>query len=146
MKVKGTGYAAIGWRPKSATKQCQIYPKIYDKSEASRSLWKEGKSAEPEVSSDDSEIDGQSEAEAVSEDEAESKELNDEPGEAEAEAKSNDDELVEDPTLKPITRRARKVINKSIDVSIGYVTHSVSSARKRRQAEEEGKRHVDLSH
>lgn len=54
MKVKGTGYVGIGWRPKSATKQCQAYPKLYDKETAAKSLWldnekKQGKSAEPEA-------------------------------------------------------------------------------------------------
>ena len=51
---KGTGYVGIGWRPKSATKQCQAYPKLYDKETAAKSLWldnekKQGKSAEPEA-------------------------------------------------------------------------------------------------
>ena len=54
MRVKGTGYVGIGWRPKSATKQCQAYPKLYDKETAAKSLWldnekKQGKSAEPEA-------------------------------------------------------------------------------------------------
>ena len=52
--IKGTGYVGIGWRPKSATKQCQAYPKLYDKETAAKSLWldnekKQGKSAEPEA-------------------------------------------------------------------------------------------------
>ena len=54
MRVKGTGYVGIGWRPKSATKQCQAYPKLYDKETTAKSLWldnekKQGKSAEPEA-------------------------------------------------------------------------------------------------
>ena len=54
----GTGYAAIGWRPKSATKQCQAYPKLHDKDP--RSLWlADEKSADPEA-----EAEGESEPES----------------------------------------------------------------------------------
>lgn len=124
LRVKGTGYVGIGWRPKSATKQCQAYPKLYDKETAAKSLWtdEEDKSAqsegepetEPEVYADDADAEAESESleEAIESAEAENS--------------------------KELKRKARRIINKSIDVSIGYVTHSVSTGKRRKRETNEG--------
>ena len=82
MRIKGTGYAAVGWRPKDATKSCQKWPKI-------------GLEA-------DDEADAEAEGEAEAEDDID----------VEAEAESS----------KGQTR-----VEKSIDVSIGYVKSSIST-------------------
>ena len=85
--------------------------------------------------------------------------------ESEADAESSEAELVEPESKsleqeiqesgessKELKRKARKIVSKSIDVSIGYVTSSVSTGkrRKRRQTSDEkdfiGKKlvHLDL--
>ena len=139
MRVKGTGFVGIGWRPKSATKKCQALPILQDKQKSSpKSLWtNEKKSAEPEA-----EAEGES-AEEKSAD-AESADAESAVAEsADAEGKSLEDILAEESSeeensSKELTRKARKIVNKSVDVSIGYVTHSVSTGkRRRRQAEKE---------
>ena len=107
--IKGTGYAAIGWRPKSITKQCQVNPKLHDP----RSLW----SKSSDDSADDKsypEAEGESEPEGESESESEpegkaegdhSSEISLKESIEEAEAENSSEELV---------RKARKIINKSI--------------------------------
>ena len=101
-----------------------------------RSLWlADDKSADPEA-----------EAEGESEPESEGKsayaESESEP-EGESGEKSLEDLIEEaetDGSSEEVVRKARKIINKSIDVSIGYVTHSVSTGKRRkRQAEETNK-------
>ena len=105
--IKGTGYAAIGWRPKSITKQCQVNPKLHDP----RSLWSNDdggdKSSYPEAEGE-SEPEGESESESEPEGKAEgdhSSEISLKESIEEAEAENSSEELV---------RKARKIINKSI--------------------------------
>ena len=109
--IKGTGYAAIGWRPKSITKQCQVNPKLHDP----RSLWSnnddhdgDDKSSYPEAEGE-SEPEGESESESEPEGKAEGDHSNSEislkESIEEAEAENSSEELV---------RKARKIINKSI--------------------------------
>ena len=130
MRVKGTGFVGIGWRPKSASKSCQAYPKLQD---PERVLKKLAEELEHHHEDDvHSEAEGEAEGEAESEAEAESE------GEAEAEDASleEDIEKASQEDSSELVRRARKIINKHIDVSIGYVTSSVSTGKRRkRQAE-----------
>ena len=130
MRVKGTGFVGIGWRPKSASKSCQAYPKLQDPERVLKKL------AEELKHHDDDEGDVQSESEA--EGEAESEAEAESEGEAEAEDTSleEDIEKASQEDSSELVRRARKIVNKHIDVSIGYVTSSVSTGKRRkRQAE-----------
>lgn len=124
LRVKGTGYVGIGWRPKSATKQCQAYPKLYDKETAAKSLWTddEDKSAQAE-----SEGEPETEPEIYADD---------------AEAESLEEAIESAENSKELKRKARRIVNKSIDVSIGYVTHSVSTGKRRKRQTNEGKMKV----
>ena len=66
--------------------------------------------------------------------------------ESEADAESSEAELVEPESKsleeeieesgensKELKRKARKIVNKSVDISIGYVTSSVSTGKRRRR-------------
>ena len=108
--IKGTGYAAIGWRPKSITKQCQVNPKLHDP----RSLWSK--------SSDDSADDkSYPEAEGESEPEGESESESEPEGKAEGDHSNSEISLKEsieeaeaENSSEELVRKARKIINKSI--------------------------------
>jgi len=131
MRVKGTGFVGIGWRPKSASKSCQAYPKLQDPERVLKKLAEE-------LKHHDEEDDVQSEAESEAEGEAESEAEAESEGEAEAEDTSleEDIEKASQEDSSELVRRARKIVNKHIDVSIGYVTSSVSTGKRRkRQAE-----------
>ncbi len=145
LRVKGTGYAAVGWRPKNASKKCQAYPKLYDRGEAARSLGElfedEDGDAEVEVEAEGKEAYAEAEAGAEVEGEPEDGKPEgysdlEEDGKAEAEAESDDIDVEAEKNSKEDTqkRKARRIINKSVDVSIGYVTHSVSTAHRRRRS------------
>ncbi|TRY75553.1 hypothetical protein TCAL_06383 [Tigriopus californicus] len=148
MQIKGTGYAAIGWRPKTADKSCQRFPRIVSPENESLDY------DSSELNSDDSEPEGENEAKSDPESEAEAKAQAE--GEAEGEAKpegqayaeaedhadsesepeadTSDNEAIEAEALAQ-SRSGRRV-EKSIDVSIGFVKTSVSTGdRKKRSAE-----------
>ena len=114
MVAKGTGYVGLGWRPGDADKTCQRWPRLGG-------------------SYDDA---GYGEAEGEAESEAE----------AEAEAEHADVEIESDISRESVEDEDdaggvnRRRVEKSVDISIGYVRTSVSTGqrrRKRRQAEEE---------
>lgn len=141
MQIKGTGYAAIGWRPKTADKSCQRFPRIVDPENESLDY------ESSELNSADSEPEGEREAESESEPESNAESEPEGKSEAEAEAESHadseaepdsDNEAIEAEALSQ-SRSGRRV-EKSIDVSIGFVKTSVSTGnRKKRSPELEGK-------
>ena len=61
-----------------------------------------------------------------------------EPELAEPESKSLEEEIEDSgENSKELVRKARKIVQKSIDVSIGYVTHSISTgSRRKRQSDD----------
>jgi len=118
MKLKGSGYAAIGWRPQGISSSCKKFPVIVDRSNLARSIdltpAKENSLPEPE-----SEPEGTGEPEPETEPEPES-----EP-EPETEPES-------DGTQSP---RTGKRIGTSVDVGISFVMSSVSSSSSRKKRE-----------
>ena len=108
IRTKGTGFVGIGWRPKSLTKQCQKLPKLGE-----------------ELDGDDDDEDEAEEA-AASEPESEP--------ETEPEPEKTSDSEIADAIEKESTEqggsvRQARTVRKSIDVSIGFVTSSVTSGR-----------------
>ena len=114
MKVNGTGYVGIGWRPDGITKSCQKWPEITG-SEG------EGESAEGSYAEAEGEGEPESESTAEAEAEAENKSIEDE---ASAEAESS---------------RSGKRVEKSVDISIGFVKSSVSTGKRKKREAGEGK-------
>ena len=112
MVAKGTGYVGLGWRPGDADKTCQRWPQL---------------------GGDYGEAEGEAESEAEVE------------AEAEAEAEDADAEIESDISRESVEDEDdaggvnRRRVEKSVDISIGYVRTSVSTGqrRKRRQADEE---------
>ena len=126
MQIKGTGYAALGWRSKDAEASCKALPRIVDpfSHDHDHDHDHDGHShAEPEA---EGEPEGEAESEAEAEAEAEvnhrapkSQSLIDSEAEAEAEP--------------------GKRVEKSIGISIGFVTSSVSTSSRKKRSPEEGK-------
>ena len=108
IRAKGTGFVGIGWRPKSLTKQCQRLPKLGTEEEIA--------AAESEESEPQSEPKSEPETEP------------------EPETSSGQEEKAADPIEKESAElggsvRQARTVRKSIDVSIGFVTSSVTSGR-----------------
>ena len=117
MVAKGTGYVGLGWRPADADKTCQRWPRL--------------------GSHEDGDY-GEAEGEAESEAEAEAEAEVEHSAAAEIEADISR-ESVEDED-EDVGGGNRRRVEKSVDISIGYVRTSVSTGhrrRKRRQAGEE---------
>ncbi len=102
IRAKGTGYVGIGWRPKSLTKQCQRFPKLGEEPE------------EEEVESESAAPESEPESEP---------ETQPEPATDEVAEKSIEKESAE----QGGSVRQARTVRKSIDVSIGFVTSSVTS-------------------
>ena len=127
LKLNGTSYAAVGWRPKGLTASCKKFPVLADQEPVARSLdlknypksKSEGSDAEPEA-----EPESEPEAEPESEPEAES-----EPAVA--------------AQIQPREGRSQSVKTKRMstrtDVGISFVMSSVSSSRKKREAARHGR-------
>ena len=116
MVAKGTGYVGLGWRPSDADKTCQRWPDL--------------------GGGDYGEAEGEAESEAESEAEAEA-EAEAEDANAEIEADISRESMEDEDDAGGVNRRR---VEKSVDISIGYVRSSVSTGqrrRKRRQAGEE---------
>ena len=110
MVAKGTGYVGLGWRPGDADKTCQRWPRL---------------------GGDYGEAEGEAESEAEAEAEAEA-----EDADAEIESDISRESVEDEDDAGGVNRRR---VEKSVDISIGYVRTSVSTGqrRKRRQADEE---------
>ena len=109
MVAKGTGYVGLGWRPGDADKTCQRWPEL----------------GSPHDAAGDAEAEGEPESEAEAEAEAE-----DAAAEIEADISR---ESAEDESDGGGSGGNRRRVEKSVDISIGYVRSSVSTGQRRRR-------------
>ena len=103
IRAKGTGFVGIGWRPKSLTKQCQRLPKLGSEEEIAAA---ESEESEPEPET------------------APEPEKGPEP-----EPEKAADPIEKESAEQGGSVRQARTVRKSIDVSIGFVTSSVTSGK-----------------
>ena len=105
IRAKGTGFVGIGWRPNSLTKHCQRFPKLGDEPEI------ENEEAESAASEPETEPETEPEPEKISE----------------ANEAEKTDPIEKESSEQGGSVRQARTVRKSIDVSIGFVTSSVTS-------------------
>ena len=119
LKLNGTSYAAVGWRPKGLTASCKKFPVLADQEPVARSLDLKNY---PKTEGDDSKAEPEPETEPEPEPESEP----------------------EPETAAQVQPREAKSLKKKrmstrTDVGISFVMSSVSSSRKKREAARHGR-------
>ena len=125
LKMNGTSYAAVGWRPKGLTASCKKFPVLADQEPVARSLDLKNY---PKTKSEGSEAEPEPESEPKAE------------PESEPEADSQPAVAAQ---IQPREGRAKSLKNKRMstrtDVGISFVMSSVSSSRRKREAARHGR-------